>query len=65
MHLQENTLFDLDLEVRVAQNVAQYHLHHVASSPARFEIASSNRLEGGCIYKKIHYSTFDFGVKVT
>ena len=29
MHLQENTLFDLDLEVKVTRNVAQYPLNHV------------------------------------
>ena len=29
MHLQEITLFDLDLGVKVTQNVAQYPLHHV------------------------------------
>ena len=41
MHLQENTLFDL--EVKVAKNVAQYPLHHVAYSSARFEVATFNR----------------------
>ena len=29
-------MFDLDLDAKVAQNVAQYPLHHVAYSPARF-----------------------------
>ena len=29
MHLQENTLFDIDLGVKVTQNVAQYPRHHV------------------------------------
>ena len=31
MDLQENTLYDLDLGVKVTQNVAQYHPHHVSS----------------------------------
>ena len=42
MQLQENTPFDLDLEVKVAQTVTQYPLHHVAYSHARFEVATSN-----------------------
>ena len=44
MHLQENTLFDLDLGVKVTQNVAQYPLHHVTYAPAKFEVATSNSL---------------------
>ena len=42
MHLQENTLFDLDFEVKVKQNVSQYPLHHVTYAPAKFEVATSN-----------------------
>ena len=38
--------FDLDLGVKVTQNVAQYPLHHVTYSPAKFEVATSNGLEG-------------------
>ena len=45
MHLQENTLFDLDL-VKVTQNVAQYPLHHVTYSALKFEDAMSNGLGG-------------------
>ena len=41
MHLQENTLFDLDLGVKVTLNVAQYPRHHVAYAPAKFDIATS------------------------
>ena len=29
MHLQENTVFDLDLVIKVTQDVAQHYLHHV------------------------------------
>ena len=36
-----NTLFDLDLGVKVTQNVAQYPLHHVTYSPTKFEVATS------------------------
>ena len=46
MHLQENTLFDLDLGVKVTQNVAKYPLHHVTYAPAKFEVATPN-CEGG------------------
>ena len=44
MHLQENTLYDLDLGV--TQNVAQYPLHHVTYAPTKFEVATSNSLVG-------------------
>ena len=43
MYFQENTLFDLELEVKVTQNVAQFFLHtmYVAYAPAKFEVATS------------------------
>ena len=44
MHKQESTLFDLDLGVKVTQNVAQYPLHHVTYAPVKFEVATSNSL---------------------
>ena len=44
MHLQENTLFDLDLGVRVTRNVTQCPLHHVIFASTKFEVATSNRL---------------------
>ena len=40
-HLQENTLFEIDLDL----DVAQYPLHHVTYSPANFEFATSNGLK--------------------
>ena len=40
MHLNENTLFDLDL--KVTQDVAQYPLHHVTYLDTKFEVAMSN-----------------------
>ena len=44
MHLQGNTLFDL--EVKVTQNVAQYPLHHVTYLLQSLEVAMSNALGG-------------------
>ena len=42
MHLHENTLFDLDLGVKVTQDAAQFPLHQVANSDTKFEVATSN-----------------------
>ena len=42
MDLQESTLYDLDLRVKVTQNDAQYHPHHVTYAPVNFEVAMSN-----------------------
>ena len=42
MDLQESKLYDLDLGVKVTQNVAQYHPHHVTYAPVNFEVALSN-----------------------
>ena len=44
MHKQESTSFDLDLGVKVTQNVVQYPLQHVTYAPAKFEVATSNSL---------------------
>ena len=61
MHFQENTLFDLDLVVKVTQNVTQCPLHHVTYAP------TVKSFKGRSIYKNIQYLTFDLdhGVKVT
>ena len=65
MHLQENAfLFDLDLEVKVTQNVAQYPRHHVSYKPAKFDIMLHPTA------KKIHLQEntvfdLDLWVKVT
>ena len=56
MHLQENSLFDIDL-------VTQYPLHHVTYSAKWFEVATSNGLGGDTFTRFIHYLTFK--VKVT
>ena len=44
--------FDLDLRVKVTQNVAQYPLHHVTCSATRFEVGTSNGLEGDTFTRK-------------
>ena len=52
MHIQENTLFDLDLGVKITQNVAQYPLHHVTYAPAKFPVATLNSLGGDAVTRK-------------
>ena len=42
MDLQESKLYDLDLGVKVTQNVAQCHPHHVIYATVNFEVAMSN-----------------------
>ena len=44
MHLQENTLYDLDLVVKATQNVVQYPPNYITYAPAKFEVATSNSL---------------------
>ena len=46
MHLQENTLNDLDFQVKVTQNVTQCPLHHVTYAPTEFEVTTSEALGG-------------------
>ena len=41
MNLQENTFFDLDLGVKVTQNITQFPLHHVIYASTKFEVATS------------------------
>ena len=52
MHLQENSIFDLDLGVKVTQNVDQYPLHHVTFSVTKFEVATFYRLGGDTFTRK-------------
>ena len=52
VHLQENTLFDLDLGVKITQNVGQYPLHHVTYAPAKFDIATSHGKEEDAFTRK-------------
>ena len=66
MHLHENTLFDLDIGVKVTQDVAKYLLHHVTYSDTKVEVATSDGV-GGDAFTKTHYLAvyFDVWVKVT
>ena len=52
MHLQESTLFDLDLKVKVTLNVAQYPQHYETFSATKFEVARSNHLGGDTFTRK-------------
>ena len=52
MHLQENTVFDLDPGFKVSQDIAQYPLHLVTNAPANFEVAMSNSLGGDAFTSK-------------
>ena len=54
MHLQENTLFDLDLWVKVTQNVVHYPLHHVTYAPTEFEVTASKGLGGDTFTRKFN-----------
>ena len=44
MHLQENTLFDLDFGVKVTKNDTQYPRNYVTYAQAKFEVATSKSL---------------------
>ena len=44
--------FDLDLGVKVTQNVAQYPLHHVTYPATKFAVARSNLLGGDTFTRK-------------
>ena len=67
MHLQVNTLLDLDLRVKVTGNVAQCPLHHVIYAPTEFEVTTSKGLGGEGFTNKFNILTFDhdLGVKAT
>ena len=54
IHLQENTLFDLDLRVKVTQNVAQCSLRHVTYAPTEFEVSTSKALGGEAFTRKFN-----------
>ena len=52
MHLQENTLYDLDLGVKLTYDVAKYPPNQMTYVPAKFEVATSNRLGEDAITRK-------------
>ena len=47
MHLQENTLYDLDL-----MNVTQHPLYYVTYAPVKFEATTSDSLGGDAFTRK-------------
>ena len=68
MHLQESTLYAIDLGVKDRQNVAQYPPHHVTYAPAKFEVAMSNGLGEDAFTRKTSFDldhNLDLVVKVT
>ena len=54
IHLQENTLFDLDLRVKVLQNGAQCPLHHVTYALTEFEVTTSKALGREAFIRKFN-----------
>ena len=52
MHLQENTLYELDLIVKVTQNFVQCPPNHMTYAHAKFEVATSNSLGEGGLTRK-------------
>ena len=54
MHLQENTLFDLDLLIKVTQTIAQCPLHHVTNASTVFEVTTSKCLGGDAFTRKFN-----------
>ena len=53
MHLQEISIFDLDLGVKVTRNVDQYPLHHVTHQATKFIVATSNGLGGDTFTRNV------------
>ena len=64
MHLQENTLYEVDLVVKVTQKVVQYPPNHMTYAHAKFEVATSNSLGEDGFTERTLYD-LDLGVKVT
>ena len=54
MHLQESTLFDLDLQAKVTLNVAQRPLHHVTYAATEFEVTKPKALGGEAFTRKFN-----------
>ena len=52
MYLQENTVFDLDLGIKVTWNIAKHPLHHVTYAYAKSELVTPNRLGRDVFTKK-------------
>ena len=64
MHLQENTLFELNLGVKVTKNVAKCPPHYVTYAHTEFKVTTSKRLGGDASQGNSIFDV-DLGVKVT
>ena len=58
MHLQENTLNDLDHQVKVTRNVAQCPLHHVTYAPTESEVTTSKASGGEAFTRKFNVAQY-------
>ena len=54
MHLQENSILDLGVKVKVTRNIAQYPLHHVTYSATKFKVSTSKGLGGDAFTRKFN-----------
>ena len=59
MDLQESNLYDLDLGVKVTQNVAQYHPHHVTYAPVNLKLLCP-MVQEKIHLQEIHHLTFGY-----
>ena len=55
MYFQGKAVCDLDLGVKVRQDVAKYPLHDVKYAPVKFEVAMSNGLGGDAFTRKYSF----------
>ena len=55
MQLHEIALFDLEIGVKVTQDVAKYPLHHVTYSDTKFEVSTSDGLGGDAFTKNPYF----------
>ena len=54
--LQENTLFDVDLEVKVTQHIAQNPLYLLTHARVKFQVKTSKGFEGNAFARKFNIS---------
>ena len=59
MHLQESSIFDLDLGVKVTRNDDQFPLHHVTHPATKFTVATSNDLGGDTFTRNVTHGRTD------
>ena len=52
MHLQENTVFDLDLSIKVTHDIANYPLSHMTYVHVKIKVATSKGLGGDAFTRK-------------